>query len=186
MHFRNVQHFGFLNGIKELTRGVLFQSGPPTPTRALSAAHPSQADKSSISASSHEEAERSGTRTPRPSPTTGGQAPPAKGKLTIKIPEARGLRSCRDPYVVVVFQRSELISGGPRISQEEDTLSVEPSRFGGVPIQRQGSDSGRIPMSIPMRSRQSSNTSNGDSKPARPRPGRTSFTNPQWDAEAIL
>jgi len=162
------------------------QSGPPTPTRALSAAHPSHAEKGSVSSLSIDGAEKSGTQTPRASPSTGGQVPASKGKMAIKIPEARGLRSCRDPYVVVVFQRSELISGGPRISQEEDTLSVAPSRFGGVPIQRQGSDSGRTPMSIPMRSRQSSNTSNGESQPTRPRNARTSFTNPQWDAEAIF
>lgn len=175
------------DGIKELTRGV-FKSGPPTPTRALSAAQPSHAEsKGSHSGSSNDGADKSGTHTPRGS-ATGAQAPLPKGRLTIKIPEARGLRKSRDPYVVVVFQRSELISGGPRALEEEDDdhLNVGTPGMGGVAIQRQGSDSGRPPVSIPMRSRQSSNTSATDPKPLRNRSARTSFTNPKWDAEALL
>ena len=175
------------DGIKELTRGV-FKSGPPTPTRALSAAQPShQESKGSHSGSSNDGAEKSGTQTPRGS-ATGAQAPVPKGRLTIKIPEARGLKKSRDPYVVVVFQRSELISGGPRAleGEEDDHLSVGTPGMGGVAIQRQGSDSGRPPVSIPMRSRQSSNTSATEPKPLRNRSARTSFTNPKWDAEALL
>lgn len=175
------------DGIKELTRGV-FKSGPPTPTRALSAAQPShQESKGSHSGSSNDGAEKSGTQTPRGS-ATGAQAPVPKGRLTIKIPEARGLKKSRDPYVVVVFQRSELISGGPRAleGEEDDHLGVGTPGMGGVAIQRQGSDSGRPPVSIPMRSRQSSNTSATEPKPLRNRSARTSFTNPKWDAEALL
>jgi protein-serine/threonine kinase len=179
-----------LDGLKELTRGVIFKSGQSTPTRALSTARPSQAEGkgSSLSvSSSNEGAERSGAQTPRGPSSTGAQAPTPKGKLTIKIAEARGLRKSRDPYVVVVFQRSELISGGPRLSEEDtENLSVKPVGMGGVPIQRQGSDSGRPPMSIPMRSRQSSNTSTTEHNNFRNRSARTSFTNPKWDAEAVL
>ena len=177
-----------LGGLKELTRGVIFKSGSSTPTRALSAAQPSQAEiKSSVSSASNDGAERSGTQTPRASSSsTGVQAPAPKGKLTIKIPEGRGLRKSRDPYVVVVFQRSELISGGARSIEEDDNLSVTPVAAGGIPIQRQGSDSGRPPMSIPMRSRQSSNTSVTDHSSIRTRSARTSSVNPKWDAEAVL
>lgn len=180
-----------LDGLKELTRGVIFKSGQSTPTRALSAAQPSPAEgKNSVSSSlSNDGVERSGTQTPRGSSSTGAQAPAPKGKLTIKIPEARGLKKSRDPYVVVVFQRSELISGGPRSIEEDDNnnnLSVAPVVAGGIPIQRQGSDSGRPPVSIPMRSRQSSNTSVTDHSSFRNRSARTSFTNPKWDAEAVL
>ena len=177
-----------LDGLKELTRGV-FKSGNSTPTRALSTAQPSHAEgKHSLSQSSNDGAEKSGTQTPRGTSSTGAQAPLPKGKLTIKIPEARGLRKSRDPYVVVVFQRSELISGGPREIDEEDDddLNVAPPGAGGIPIQRQGSDSGRPPMSIPMRSRQSSNTSVGEQNSFRNRSAHTAFTNPKWDSEAIL
>lgn len=175
----------FLNGLKELTR-MTFKSGNSTPTRAMSAARPSGSDRAPSSGrTSHDGAEVSGTQTPRSS--AGAQAPAAKGKLTIKINEARGLRKSRDPYVVVVFQRSELISGGPHHIDEDDNLSVEPPpAAGGIPIQRSGSDSGR-PLAIPMRSRQSSNTSINDYGSFRNRSGgQLTFTNPKWDAEAEL
>lgn len=230
-----------LEGLKELTRGLI-KSGPPTPTRALSTAQPSQAEVSNNTSSHANElyaataaaAARgarpgvaggrgsndepgSGTQTPRgPGPTggvtsaaapSGAQAPAPKGKLTIKIPEARGLRKSRDPYVVVVFQRSELISSSPQSMEAGETLSPasaagaplgsgsaamaiggggSSSGLGGVPIQRQGSDNGPPPMSIPMRSRQSSNTSITNHDNTRSRPSRVSFTNPKWDAEAVL
>lgn len=173
-----------LNGLKGLTRGV-FKSGPPTPTRALSTAQSSLSDiRSTPQRTSNDGAEASGTQTPRA--PSGVQAPAPKGKLTIKIPEARGLRKCRNPYVVVVFQRSELISGGPRSIDDDESLTIPPPGMGGIPIQRQGSDSGRPPVSIPMRSRQSSNTSISDRNSFQNRTGRLSFTKPKWDAEAVL
>ncbi|KAF7544788.1 hypothetical protein G7046_g9709 [Stylonectria norvegica] len=174
-----------LDGLKELTRAVTFKSGPPTPTRALSTvstARPSVSASTAPSRTSNDGGPVSGTQTPKSS-TSGVQAPAPKGKLTIKIMEARGLRRSRDPYVVVVFQRSELISGGPRPSDEDDSLNVATPGVGGVAIQRQGSDSGRA-MAIPMRSRQSSNTSISDYNTFRNRSARLSFTNPKWDAEA--
>jgi hypothetical protein len=173
-----------IEGLKELTIGAVFKSGPPTPTRALSAALPSHSEgrETPTSRRSNDAAETSGTQTPRG--PTGAQAPAARGKLTIKIPEGRGLRKSRDPYVVVVFQRSELISSGPRAFEEDENLAVAP--IGGIPIQRQASDSGRPPMAIPMRSRQSSNTSTNDPSAFRNRTARASLTNPQWDAEAVL
>ncbi|KAG6041618.1 hypothetical protein E4U41_003231 [Claviceps citrina] len=175
-----------LEGLKELTRGVIFKSGPPTPTRALSAAHSSQSEgRETPGTSSNDGTDTTGgTQTPR---TAGVQPPAPKGKLTIKIAEARGLRKCRDAYVVAVFQRSELISGGPRpIEEDEEALSITPSGLGGIPIQRQGSDSGRPPMVIPMRSRQSSNTSIHDYTTFRSRTVRSALTNPKWDAQAVF
>ncbi|KAI1485119.1 kinase-like domain-containing protein [Biscogniauxia mediterranea] len=168
--------------LKRLTDGSK-KSGPSTPTRALSTAQPSHAEERSPSKQSAEGGDASGRHTPS-SQTSGAQTPPQKGKLTIKILEARGLRKSRDPYVVAVFQRSELISPGPRTFEDEDELSVPPPAMGGIPISRQGSDSGR-PMAIPMRSRQSSNTSISDYNTFRSRT-RRSFTNPKWDAEAVF
>lgn len=159
------------------------KSGTSTPKRALSTAHPSHGE-------GHEETrhrngdriDRTATSTPTP---PGAQAPAAKGKLTIKITEARGLRKCQDPYVVVVFQRSELISSGPRAAEDDEEAAISAVSMGGLPMKRQGSDSGRA-MAIPMRSRQSSNTSITDFDTFRNRSGRRSFTSPKWDAEAIL
>lgn len=107
-----------------------------------------------------------------------------RGKLTVKILEARGLRRCRDPYVVAVFQRNELVSKGPRIEDEEEDEEMNSIPRGGIPISRQGSDSGR-PMAIPMKSRQSSNTSLSEYRDFKSK-SRRSFTNPKWDTEAVL
>ena len=172
--------FSSFDSVKLLTKA--FKSGPTTPTRALSAAQPTQADYKNGSGG----LDVSRSQTPRISP--GPQAPAAKGKLTIKITEARGIKKSRDPYVVAVFQRSELISGGPRPDENNEDTPPVPAfvAMGGLPIQRQGSDSGRPPMAIPMRSRQSSNTSVTDYTAFRNRNSRRSFANPKWDAEAVL
>ncbi|OTA82757.1 hypothetical protein M434DRAFT_190042 [Hypoxylon sp. CO27-5] len=164
------------------------QSGPSTPTRTLSATHSSQTEERSPSKLSGD-GDTGGRQTPASSSSSSGsgggaQAPPQRGKLTIKILEARGLRKSRDPYVVAVFQRSELISHGPRTFEDEDEQPAQPVAMGGIPIQRQGSDPGRA-MAIPMRSRQSSNTSISDYNTFRNRP-RRSFTSPKWDAEAVF
>lgn len=172
-----------ISRLKKLTDVSAKKSGASTPTRALSSAHPSQAERQDDARQGNgDRIDRAATHTPTP---PGAQAPAAKGKLTIKVSEARGLRRCRDPYVVVVFQRSELISAGPRSSETDDEAAIAAVAMGGVPIQRQGSDSGR-PMAIPMRSRQSSNTSISDFNTFRNRNSRRSFTSPKWDAEAIL
>jgi serine/threonine protein kinase SCH9 len=172
--------------LRKLTLNASTKSGPSTPTRALSVAHPSPADGRSLSQYSRNGAESEGRQSSSTSRSGGVQAPPQKGKLTIKIREGRGLRKSRDPYVVAVFQRSELISPGPRTFEDEEEVTppATGTLMGGIPISRQGSDSGR-PMAIPMRSRQSSNTSTSDYTAFRNRT-RRSFTSPKWDAEAIL
>ncbi|KAH9904206.1 protein kinase-like domain-containing protein [Xylariomycetidae sp. FL2044] len=173
--------------LKKLTDVGSKKSGPPTPTRALSTTQPRQREERSSSKLSEDDADVSGRQTPSSSSqsSSGAQAPSQKGKLTIKILEARGLRRSRDPYVVAVFQRSELISPGPRTFEDDDEIPAPPtSAAGGIPISRQPSDSNR-PMAIPMRSRQSSNTSISDYNTFRNRT-RRSFTSPKWDAEAIF
>jgi protein-serine/threonine kinase len=87
--------------------------------------------------------------------------------------------------VVVVFQRSELISAGPHPAEDEDDAAISAVSMGAIPMKRQGSDSGRS-MAIPMRSRQSSNTSVSDFNTFRSRNSGSSLTSPKWDAEAIL
>lgn len=171
--------------LKELTSAGASKSGQSTPTRSLSTAQPARNDGQDERRTSGGSSSATGTQTPTGS-STGTSVPAAKGKLTIKISEARGLKKCRAPYVVAVFQRSELISGGPRVDEEDDETAISNVAMGGVPIQRQPSDSGRTPMAIPMRSRQSSNTSIGEFNSFRNRTHRRSFTNPKWDAEAVL
>ncbi|KAK4193312.1 kinase-like domain-containing protein [Podospora australis] len=168
--------------LKKLTNSTL-KSGANTPTRALSStqAHGDGRDEPRHS-SNGDRINRTASSTPTPS---GARAPVARGKLTIKISEARGLKRCQNPYVVVVFQRNELISAGPRTTEDSDEAAIAAVAMGGLPIQRSGSDSGR-PMAIPMRSRQSSNTSVTDFNTFRSRNSRRSFTNPKWDAEAIF
>lgn len=167
--------------LKELTHEAAPKSGQSTPNRSLSTAQPGRHNGQDERRTSDESSTLTGTQTPSDS----SAVPTTKGKLTIKISEARGLRRCRAPYVVAVFQRSELISGTPREEEEDDETAISNVAMGGVPIQRQASDSGR-PMAIPMRSRQSSNTSIGEFNSFRNRNQRRSFTNPKWDAEAVL
>ncbi|OAA68093.1 serine/threonine-protein kinase sck1 [Niveomyces insectorum RCEF 264] len=182
---------GHLKRLTTLTR--VNKSGQSTPNRSLSTVHPQTTDALSAPASTSgddhqsqaEESSRSRAASVTPTPA-GVQAPAPKGKLTIKIAEARGLRRTRDPYVVAVFQRSELISGGPYPAEGGDESAIATAATGGVSIQRQASDSGRPPMAIPMRSRQSSNTSVTDYGAFRNRSVRRSLTNPKWDAEAVF
>ena len=116
----------------------------------------------------------------RPAATMG----PPKGKLLVRIAEARGLRPCYDPYVVCVFEWNEYISKGPRQGDHEMDRQNSGGKddLGGVPIRRIPSDMGR-PMAIPMKSRQSSNTSSSDHKEFRNTKPITDLT---WNHEAVL
>ncbi|KAJ8058238.1 hypothetical protein OCU04_012433 [Sclerotinia nivalis] len=184
--------------LKKLTCDGL-KSIPSTPTRALSN-QTSKSDHSVVSTNSDHTAQTSNgqndksSTSERPAVTSktdssiGGAVGPPKGKLTVKINEARGLRKSLDPYVVAVFQRNELVSKGPQSEEddEDDGNSHSPGRIpiGGIPITRTGSDSGR-PMAIPMKSRQSSNTSLSEYRDFKNK-GRKMFTHPKWDAEAVF
>lgn len=171
--------------LKKLTQNAASKSGRSTPSRTPSSTQQvSRNDGQDERRTSEESSSATSTQTPSRS-STATEAPAVRGKLTIKISEARGLRKCRAPYVIAVFQRSELISGAPREEDDEDETAISNAATSSVPIQRQGSDSGRS-MAIPMRSRQSSNTSTGEFNNFRNRKHRGSFTNPKWDAEAVL
>ncbi|KFY28718.1 hypothetical protein V493_02801 [Pseudogymnoascus sp. VKM F-4281 (FW-2241)] len=171
--------------LKKLTIGDE-KSHPATPTRALS----NNTSTSDTSDHGHELVHKrpSGLSETKSSSSDISGAPvrAPRGKLTVKIAEARGLRRSKDPYVVAVFQRNELVSKGPRSEDEDDddeeaTISPPP---GGIPISRQPSDSGR-PMAIPMKSRQSSNTSDPEPRDFKVK-SRRSMTNPKWDTEAVF
>ncbi|RDW89070.1 kinase-like protein [Coleophoma cylindrospora] len=172
--------------LKKLTDDAAKKSIPPTPTRALSnqTAH-SDASGNSDPANGHSKAHQTEAAvTPRSSTSSGAPVAAPKGKLTVKIAEARGLRRSKDPYVVAVFQRNELVSKGPRDEEEDDDEEGTRSPVGGIPISRQGSDSGR-PMAIPMKSRQSSNVSLSEYRDFKAKT-RKSMTNPKWDTEAVF
>ncbi|KAI9815338.1 MAG: hypothetical protein M1827_002818 [Pycnora praestabilis] len=110
---------------------------------------------------------------------------PPKGKLSVRISEARGLRPSYDPYVVCVFEYNEYISKGPKdveVDMERDDIINNVTSGNGVAIRRSGSDMGK-PMAIPMKSRQSSNTSISDQREHK---NNKQVTNPKWDHEAIF
>ncbi|KAF4633939.1 hypothetical protein G7Y89_g4178 [Cudoniella acicularis] len=167
------------------------KSIPPTPTRALSnQTAKSDASGGSDNANTNSNGQNGKANISEVTPVqtsvgpSGAPAPAPKGKLTVKITEARDLRRSREPYVVAVFQRNELVSKGPLPEVQDEHEDVTSSPMGGIPIMRSGSDSGR-PMAIPMKSRQSSNTSLSDYRDFKQK-GRRSFTNPKWDTEAVF
>lgn len=167
---------------RKLTKGEL-KSQSPTPTRALSSNTPSETAANSRKGSRAGSGTVDATKSASPD-AAGAPVKAPRGKLTVRIIEARGLRRCKDPYVVAVFQRNELLSKGPQHdeSDEEDEESNR-SPPSSIPISRQGSDSGR-PMAIPMRSRQSSSISINEARSSRP--SRKLMTDPKWDTEAVL
>ena len=111
-----------------------------------------------------------------------------KGKLAVRIEKARKLKPSYDPYVVCVFEWNEYISNGPKhdaMDVDEDNGGPKKSRkeqLSSMPIRRTDSDMGK-PMSIPMKSRQSSNNSTADGHDQQQ--GLT-VTDPQWAHEAML
>lgn len=164
------------------------KSNSPTPTRALSN-QTTSSDKSNASEKANGKTTAAEGDSANAGNSTGSvaqsQTKGMRGKLTVKIVEARGLRRCRDPYVVAIFQRNELVSKGPRPENDEDEDIEAKSPVGGIPISRQGSESGRA-MAIPMRSRQSSSTSLTEHRDFKRKPHGGSMINPKWDTEAVL
>jgi hypothetical protein len=165
------------------------KSNPPTPTRALSN-QTSNSDASAGSDPVRSRGSKSSAPTPESTPantsnaSSGAPVKSIRGKLTVKIAEARGIRRSKDPYVVAVFQRNELVSKGPRSDEEDEEEDGMKSPAGAIPMSRTGSESGR-PMAIPMKSRQSSSTSLTDYRDFKMKT-RKSLTNPKWDTEAVL
>jgi protein-serine/threonine kinase len=108
--------------------------------------------------------------------------PPTKGKLNLKITQARDLRTTRDSYVIATFQHNVLVSKGPLLEDQND---VENSMISpGIPITTAGNGPG-LPMAIPMKSQQSFNDSPWVYWNAKAKGCRLS-TNPKWDTEVIL
>lgn len=186
-----------LIGLVKLTDGVaalpLIKNTPPLTPRALSNDGIENTKKlpppiSSPQSENHSSnIERNNAVTTNTSTVPGTTAPvgPPKGKLSVKIVEARGLRPSHDPFVVCVFEWNESIARGPK--HEEAAVDKDEGRgkddlLGGVLIKRSGSDMGRS-MAIPMKSRQSSTTSLSDHKNFKN--GRQ-LTDPRWDHDAVL
>lgn len=107
-----------------------------------------------------------------------------KGKLSVKVMQAKGLRPSRDPYVVCVFEWNESISKGPRSDASDATPTRDPSKSGlsSGPIKRAISEMGRA-VAIPMKSRQNSTNSVSESREGKD--GKL-VINPNWDHEATL
>ncbi len=117
--------------------------------------------------------------------TSSAPVGPPRGKLSVKISEAKGLRPSYEPYVVCVFEWNEYISKGPRVEEIDMDRADGPNKddgIGGVPVRRSGSDMGR-PVAIPMKSRQSSTTSSSDPQDIK---GVRQVTDPRWDHDAVL
>ena len=122
--------------------------------------------------------------------TTGPSGPaaaavgPPKGKLSVKVVRARGLRPSRDPYVVCVFEANESISKGPKPGGDKNGLEggLAANGLGSVAIKRAVSDIGRA-VAIPMKSRQNSTTSLSDGKESKE---AKNVIDPRWDHEATL
>lgn len=118
-----------------------------------------------------------------PTPRSSPPVSPPKGKLIVRISEARALTPSYNPYAVCAFEWIESIASGPtpRVVEPRPEAMKREQSAGGLPIKRSGSDMGRW-MAIPMKSRQSSTTSLNEHKEFRN--GRV--TDPKWDHEAVL
>jgi protein-serine/threonine kinase len=187
----------------KLTKGAAatsrIKSTPPQTPRALSRSNGADASAAATAASQRSpvilpsNSNAAHAQSPAASANSNGDSAtspelgPPKGKLFVKIIEARGLRASYDPYVVCVFEWNEYISRGPKTEQaqapeDKGLKATREEAFGGLPIKRSVSDIGRS-ITIPMKSRQSSTTSLSDQKNFK---AGQQVTNPKWDHEAIL
>ena len=170
----------------KLTDGVASppaKNTPPLTPRALSNDGSETIRNSSSPSgqreSKHTQSDTSDQTNSRPAPPI----PPPKGKLYVKISSARGLKPSISPYAVCSFEWIESIAHEPQNDEPEyDDVSRGKESEGGVPIRRGGRDMGK-PIAIPMKSRQSSNTSASEQKDFK---NETLVTDPRWDHEAVL
>lgn len=166
------------NALEKLT-AIAEQNTPPRTPRSLS--HES---KQSRTTSPHPRAPTSKPSlqtSPGKASTSDAVVGEPKGKLSVSIFEGRGLRPSCQPYVVCQFQWNEYISKGPR----SDSVSVEDSRDvsqNAVPQLGRADSDNRKPMAIPMKSRQSSQTS----MTSRESTKGNQVTDPVWNRDAIL
>lgn len=125
--------------------------------------------------------------TPSPSPTNPPVGPP-RGKLIVKIIEARDLVPSKYPYVVCTFESNEFISQGPRRSFDaaEGHGGDKSPRHSSNGKASSPSGVGRS-IAIPMTSRQSSSTSLSEMQGQKNGPtSGAGSTNPKWDHNAVL
>lgn len=150
---------------------------PPRTPRTLSHESKQTASTSHSTASSSQQ--ESATKQ-RHGSTDGALMGDLRGKLSVQITAGRGLKPSIDPYVVCQFQYNEYISRGPWANGTQTERASEDLRKS-LPMQRSDSDSGR-PMAIPMKSRQSSQTSMSGRDASRTR----EVTDPVWNHDATL
>ena len=158
------------------------KSTPPLTPRALSHDGSETARKFSPSDQSNEKYPTNGATaspTPRSSPPVG----PPKGKLSVTIAGARGLRPSFNPYAVCAFEEIESIAIGHRQGDAEPNAEARnrDQPAGNVSMKALNGEMGRS-MAIPMKSRQSSTTSLKDQKEFKN--GR--ITEPIWNHEGVL
>lgn len=118
-------------------------------------------------------------------PNTPAPVKPPRGKLKVRIPEARGIRPSYYPYAVCVFEWNESIARGTTIDDGEAEKVGNGRKdcvLGGISTKPILGEMGRS-MAIPMKSRQGSSTSLSDFKNFKT--GRQ-LTEPKWDHEAEL
>ena len=118
-------------------------------------------------------------------PTSRSSPPvaPPKGKLSVTIAGARGLRPSCNPYAVCAFEEIESIATGysQRDAETNPKARSRDQPAGGVSIKASNGETGRS-MAIPMKSRQSSTTSLKDQKEFK----NDRITDPIWNHEALL
>lgn len=172
----------------KLTGGVSAsrkKNTPPLTPRALSNDGSEAARQSPRKTDQpNENAADNGARAALPTSHSSPPVGPPKGKLSVIVSKARGLRPSYNPYAVTVFEWIESVARPSKPGQVEtgsEGRSME-QLMGGVPIKKSGSDMGRS-MAIPMKSRQSSTTSLSDQKDFKA--GRQ-VTDPRWDHLALL
>lgn len=168
-----------LKNTPPLTPRAMSNEGPQTDRRPVtSSPNPSQRQPDEMSRSTDEitgKLHEAFPSRPSASPPTGPPVGSLKGKLFVKISEARGLRPGFDPYVVCVFEWNEFISKSAK-DEEANTMVREKAK------NDSDSDVGR-PVAIPMKSRQSSNNSMLDGPDFK---RGVLVTNPHWNHEAVL
>ena len=156
---------------------------PPLTPRALSN-DGSESAKQSNRASDLQNGKTTHAGTTQGTPHSSPPVGPPKGKLSVIVSHARGLRPSHNPYAVTVFEWIESVARPSKEEQSEyepDSRGIE-QPYGGVPIKKSRSDMGRS-IAIPMKSRQSSTTSLSDQKEFKN--GRH-ITEPRWDHVALL
>ncbi|KAI9830410.1 MAG: hypothetical protein M1826_004833 [Phylliscum demangeonii] len=122
-------------------------------------------------------------------PSAVASVDPPRGKLSVKVLQARGLRPSSEPYVVCVCEWNESISKSTRVNgaaaglgREGDGATRSANGLGCLPVRRSGGDCSG-PVAIPMQSRQNSNNSQRDSVESRE--SRT-VTHPRWDHQVTF